>query len=116
MNHEWEILTNVLPDRPKSSAKTYIGKGSIGRKTLCIIYKEGNWYAMDGKCTHAGGPLFAGKLENDHVVCPWHRFFFDLNNGQSESGGYFVNTYPIREEKGQLFVQLKKRKWKWFWE
>lgn len=114
MNHEWKILDELLPVRPKDPSQTYIGKGSIGRKTLCIIYKDGKWYALDGKCSHAGGPLFAGKLEDGQIVCPWHRVGFDVKSGQASSGGYFVNTYPIKEEKGKLWVRMKQRRWKWF--
>jgi len=114
MNHEWQSLHDLSPDKSSFSGANYIGKGTLGRKTLCIINKEGKWYALDGKCPHAGGPLFAGKLEGDQILCPWHRFGFDLNTGQSESGGYFINTYPVKEEKGQLWIKVKKRKWKWW--
>ncbi len=116
MNHEWEILNDLSPPRTTLSAQIYIGKGSIGGKTLCIIYKDSTWFAIDGKCPHAGGPLFAGKLQEGKIVCPWHRISFDLENGQATSGGYFVNTYPIKEEKGNLWVQIKRKKWKWFWQ
>ncbi len=114
MNHEWKILSELSPARSDSAQEIYIGKGSIEGKTLCIIYNYGKWYALDGKCSHAGGPLFAGKLEEGQIVCPWHRVGFDVENGQASSGGYYVNTYPIKEEKGKLFVKMKQRRWKWF--
>lgn len=113
MNHEWKLLDSLHPKKPRDSHEVYIGKGTIGRKTLCIIHKEGKWYALDGKCPHANGPLFAGKVEKHQILCPWHRFGFDLDTGQSESGGYFINSYPIKEKDGQVWVRKKTKKWWW---
>lgn len=38
------------------------------------IYKstDGKMYILNGRCPHKGGPLYLGKNENQHIVCPWH--------------------------------------------
>ncbi len=49
---------------------------------VCINNKEGNYYAIGNICTHVGGPLNEGKLEESEVECPWHFSKFDIRNGQ----------------------------------
>lgn len=64
---------------------------------------------MNARCPHSGGPLNEGIVNtHDQIVCPWHRFAFDLDTGNSESGGYFVETYETKIENRGLWVKLKK--------
>lgn len=88
----------------------------ISSKTLCLVYHKDQWHALDAKCPHSGGPLDGGFVnDKNQIVCPWHRFGFDLITGTSDSGGYFVNTYPMKVEGKQLWVQLPVSWWsKWF--
>ncbi|MEM7367826.1 MAG: Rieske 2Fe-2S domain-containing protein [Bacteroidota bacterium] len=89
----------------------HLAQLKIEGKKLCLIRCRGAWFVLSDKCSHQGGPLSKGFLnEKEEVVCPWHRFAFDPQTGQSESGGYFVKTYPLIEEGGQLYVEIPKRK------
>jgi len=39
------------------------------------------------------------------VVCPLHRYCFDMKNGRNTSGeGYFLKTYPIELRAEGLFI------------
>lgn len=86
-------------------------------KRICLAHHQGQWHAVDARCPHAGGPLADGHIDQSGcVVCPWHRFAFDLRSGQSDSGGYYVNTYPVRVKRGRLQVMINPRKpWWKFW-
>ncbi|GAB4421237.1 MAG: hypothetical protein OHK0039_35770 [Bacteroidia bacterium] len=81
-------------------------------KRICLVRCAGVWYAVGARCPHAGGPLAAGFV-NDRcqVVCPWHRFGFDLHTGESASGGYFIPTYPLRNEDGRCWIGMPRRPW-----
>lgn len=60
--------------------------------------------------------MAAGFLnEKGEVVCPWHRFAFDPVSGNSESGGYCVSTYSVRELGEDLYVEIPKKKWLGLW-
>lgn len=85
----------------------------IGNKQLCLAFHEGKIWAVRSKCPHQGGPLQAGYLQEGTIVCPWHRFAFSLKTGQSESGGYFIETYDTKEEDGKLWVKIPKKRWLW---
>ena len=87
----------------------------VNKKRLCLVRHDQQLHAFPNKCPHAGGPFSAGHLKDGKVVCPWHRFAFDLQSGQSDSGGYFIDVYPVKEKDGSVWVKLpeKKRFW-WF--
>ena len=43
----------------------------------------GNLYAISSTCTHRGGPLHEGEIEESVVICPWHGGRFDLKTGRA---------------------------------
>lgn len=110
-------MTDWYPVDPSAKRKALergLGECRIQGKRICIAHHQGSWYAVGARCPHAGGPLAGGHLdETGAVVCPWHRFGFDLKTGQSDSGGYYVPTYAIREQQGQLQVGLKSKQSFW---
>jgi nitrite reductase/ring-hydroxylating ferredoxin subunit/uncharacterized membrane protein len=48
-------------------------------------------YAIAETCTHQGGPLAEGKLEDLSVICPWHGSRFALEDGRVLDG---PSTFP----------------------
>jgi len=48
-------------------------------------------YAIAETCSHLGGPLVEGKLEDLSVVCPWHGSRFAVDSGQVLNG---PSTFP----------------------
>lgn len=47
------------------------------------LFKLGDTvYALDDICTHEGGPLSEGLVENDEVECPWHGARFKITTGE----------------------------------
>jgi nitrite reductase/ring-hydroxylating ferredoxin subunit/uncharacterized membrane protein len=47
-----------------------------------LLYREkGHVYAIEATCTHAGGPLYEGEVQDGVVTCPWHGSRFRLSDG-----------------------------------
>jgi glycine betaine catabolism B len=44
----------------------------VGPDTVCNVNIDGKIYAIGNTCTHMGGPLAEGKLEDYDIQCPWH--------------------------------------------
>ena len=48
------------------------------RRHVSVLSVDGEVYAIDSICYHAGGPLAVGDIEdvNGHpcVLCPWHHY------------------------------------------
>ncbi len=51
---------------------------------LVALFKVGGqFFAIDDVCTHDGGPLAEGTLENHAIACPRHGAKFDIRTGQA---------------------------------
>jgi len=55
-------------------------------QAVCLANIGGKYYAIRNTCTHLGGPLAQGKLEDHVVECPWHGSRFDLTTGEVKRG------------------------------
>ena len=58
-----------------------IGVEAGGRKLL-VANVGGGLHAMDATCSHMGGDLTKGKLENGVVKCPRHGAQYDVTTGK----------------------------------
>jgi len=100
----WHELgpADVLRQRPLQSV-------TIGKVRLALVFKDGQFSAINGVCNHVGGPLGDGTLDGDYVVCPWHHWKFHCRTGLGEPGyeDDAVPTYALREENGRLYVRLE---------
>lgn len=55
----------------------------VDGRSLCIGQTEdGEWGAIDNVCTHDGGVLGEGELDENAVECPRHGGRFDLFTGR----------------------------------
>ncbi len=76
---------------------------------VCIINKEGNYYAIGNICTHVGGPLNEGTVEEYEVECPWHGSKFDVRTGEPTKppARQAVTTYEVKIEDNNILVRKK---------
>jgi len=78
-------------------------------KSLCIGHAaDGTWGAIDNVCTHDGGTLGEGELEDCAVECPRHGARFDLRTGEvlALPAVFPVNAYPVRVVDGRVEVKI----------
>ena len=78
-----------------------------GRK-ICIGKKDENLFGFAYKCPHAGGLLAHGFIDvNGHVVCPLHRYRFDMGNGRNTSGeGYYLRHWKVEVKEDGVYLSL----------
>ena len=51
---------------------------------LIVLLRVGNdVFALDDVCTHDGGPLGEGELEDHAIACPRHGAKFDIRTGKA---------------------------------
>ncbi len=80
-----------------------------GSKSLCLGHcEDGTWGAIDNVCTHDGGVLGEGELEDCLVECPRHGARFDLVTGEVRAlpAVFPVNAYPVRIVGGRVEVDV----------
>jgi len=66
------------------------------------------WGAIDNVCTHDGGVLGEGELDDCLVECPRHGARFDLLTGEVRAlpAVFPVNAYPVRVVDGVVEVDV----------
>ena len=75
---------------PAGSRKT-VKAGEV--EILLVHTNEGELYAVEAKCPHAGAPLEKGAVCNGRLICPWHMGTFELATGA------LVEPPPLRSLK-----------------
>ncbi len=81
---------------------------TVAGKSICFVNYKNELYGCTAKCPHAGGELAQGYIDAlGHIVCPLHRYKFDIKNGRNISGeGYFLKTYPVQKREDGIYIGL----------
>ncbi len=72
---------------------------------LCNV--DGELYAVEDVCTHDGGALDQGVLENSTIECPRHGATFDVRTGAALTlpATEPLPTYRVRVEGDDVFIE-----------
>ena len=73
---------------------------------VAVFHVGGEYYAIDDVCTHDGGPLAEGPLEDHVIECPRHGARFDIRTGKvlAMPATAPVPTWKVRVEAGEIKV------------
>jgi nitrite reductase/ring-hydroxylating ferredoxin subunit len=79
----------------------------VSERKVLLTRVAGKVCALENTCTHAGGPLNEGAVEDGTVVCPWHGSRFRLRDGAVVGG---PATFPqpkleTRKRAGRIQVR-----------
>jgi nitrite reductase/ring-hydroxylating ferredoxin subunit len=58
----------------------------VENRKVLLTRVGGTVCALEDTCSHAGGPLHEGTVDNGHVICPWHGSRFRLCDGAVVGG------------------------------
>ena len=101
-------LIDVAPveELPPGSVKiVHVGQVSVG-----IYNLDGQYYALEDRCSHDDGPLAEGDFDVDTgvAVCPRHGANFDIRTGRALTLPAYepVETFPVVVEAGVVKVDL----------
>ena len=63
------------------------------------------------KCPHAGGILADGFIDAaGNIVCPIHRYKFNLQNGRNSSGeGYYLKTFGVEIREDGVYIGFEEK-------
>lgn len=79
----------------------------LEEKEILIANMNGNYYAIENKCTHAGGDLSKGSLDGSIVTCPRHGSKFDLTTGKVVSGPKILFFHPKIKDEPSYEVKVE---------
>jgi 3-phenylpropionate/trans-cinnamate dioxygenase ferredoxin subunit len=83
-----------------------IALAELEGRPICIgRYKE-KLFAFAHKCPHASGLFAEGFIDAlGNVVCPLHRYRFNMASGRNVSGeGYYLKHWPVEEREDGVYV------------
>lgn len=97
---------------PQPPGVPFIRRISAGGKAICLVGYQGEVFALAARCPHAGGDLAQGWCQEGKLVCPVHRYSFDLRSGRgSEGQNDYVDAYPVELRPDGIYVGIRT-----FWE
>lgn len=78
-------------------------------KRIALFNLGGEFYAIDDKCTHRGGPLSEGSLEGEEVECPLHGAHFNIKSGEvtAPPAPKGVNKYTVRVTGDVIEIEVE---------
>lgn len=102
--YTWHRLTDLFV-----TDKDIVVLDVQGKKICCTRYED-HLYAFAYKCPHASGIMADGFVDDTgNVVCPLHRYRFNIKNGYNSSGeGFHLNTYPIENREDGVYIGIEK--------
>jgi nitrite reductase/ring-hydroxylating ferredoxin subunit/uncharacterized membrane protein len=103
-----ELPTTFTPVMPVTDLpENKLFKAEVKGIPIILVRRGTRISVLAEKCSHLGGPLAEGKLEDDTVVCPWHYSRFSLRNGSVIDGPatYVQPCFEVRVRNGQIEVR-----------
>lgn len=87
----------------------------VKNKQLILVRDGDVFYAFKNKCPHAGADLSNAWCKEGYLVCPIHRYSYNLKNGRGAKGqGDYLKQYPIKIIGNDILIGVKKP-WFKFW-
>ena len=76
---------------------------------VMVARSGGELYALSDHCSHRGGPLHEGELNDGTITCPWHSSVFDLRDGALVHGpaAYPQPAWDVRVRDDRIEVRRR---------
>ncbi len=81
----------------------------VEERKVLLTRVAGKVCALENTCTHAGGPLNEGTVEDGEVVCPWHGSRFRLSDGAVLGGPATFPQPKLQTRKIRGRIQVRGR-------
>ncbi len=72
----------------------------VDGRIVVLFHVGGEFFCLDDVCTHDGGPLGEGALEDHRIACPRHGALFDIRSGKPL-------TMPATEPTARHLVKVE---------
>jgi anthranilate 1,2-dioxygenase ferredoxin component len=79
----------------------------LGGWHVLVAREDGEYRAVNDRCTHQASLLSTGKIRRGAVMCPLHGARFELASGRCLGAAYgTLRTFPVRIENGMIEVAV----------
>ncbi len=96
----------------KVPAGDFVEQINVEGKKLCLVKHEDKIHALQNTCPHAGAILSGGWCKNGNIICPIHRYEYNLTTGRGAEGQRdYVDVYPVEEREDGIYIGIKEGFW-----
>ena len=76
---------------------------------VALFHVGGEFFALDDVCTHDGGPLADGTLDDHTIACPRHGAKFDIRTGAALTmpATRATRSHEVKIEGDQVLVRIR---------
>ena len=92
---------SVALPRPARGERRVVG---LNGREVCLADVDGEVYAFDNHCPHAGNPLCEGDVVGRTLVCAFHGWRFDLETGACVAGDEELRVYAVEPDGDEVRV------------
>ena len=89
-------------------------KLSLFNQQILLSRLNDNYGAIEGICSHQGGPIIDAKIEDGVIRCPWHGHPFNPLNGKSLGHDADLKSYKTEIRDDGIYLEIappKKSAW-----
>lgn len=98
-------------DREIIQQPDFVTAAHIQGKKLCIIKSGPQIFVTQRKCPHAGADLSQGWCKKEKLICPHHRYQYDLHTGRGAEGqGDAIRIYPVENRPDGIYVGFEEQR------
>ncbi|WP_316820191.1 Rieske (2Fe-2S) protein [Pedobacter gandavensis] len=99
---KWYKLEETFPEGD------FVEQIKVNGKKLCLVRHQQHFFVVQNSCPHAGGILSGGTCKNGYLICPIHRWEYNLQTGRGAEGqGDYIDIYPVETRSDGIYVGLK---------
>ncbi|MBX5101301.1 Rieske 2Fe-2S domain-containing protein [Rhizobium lentis] len=101
---EWVAACKTAALKPEEALRL----DHRGRTFVVICSPEGEYFAIDGHCSHEKVHLADGIVDGDIIECPKHFGTFDYRTGESRALPACVDlrAYEVKLDGDTVFVKI----------
>jgi len=105
--YKWHKVADSLGEI--EFASNNIAVVELNGKNICMGKFNDAFFAFVYNCPHAGGTLAEGYIDAlGNIVCPLHRYKYNMANGRNVSGeGYYLKHWPVEIKEDGVFVGVE---------
>lgn len=104
MNNSQFDAGSINEIKPGKTKRLDIANG----KRILVCNVDGEFYAVDDRCTHEDSSLYLGCLKGERIHCSLHGGEFSVKTGEAlaEPAEISLQTYPVQVSAGRILITL----------